>query len=710
MFKLIINNAVNHPAYRRGLTSQGNTACRKRAFERILPEILFTMDRMTNPFKPMVGSEVPFMLSTCNYVVLRLPRCIKQPVTSRGLVGGSPKVKFRRSSLELGISRNMEILGKRRTRSTVFICRKGSSLATSFEPKLEGFENNEELKKLRYNLETYNFSDNFSKIMSNPEFLMACWVNVRARKGSMTPAFGDTLDGLDKNWFIKTSEGMRNGLFKFSPARRAYVPKPNGKLRPLTMPSPRDKIVQEGMRFLLQIAFEPTFSTHSYGYRPGLGCHSALKSIKRTCKAISWYIEGDIEQQFPTLDHRILVDLLRVKIKDQAFIDLIYKYLRTGYGETHQTISPMHIGVIQGGTISPILSNIYMSPFDEWMEELISDFNKGENRKLNPEYFRSYRTKSKDKTIRSRLPNDVSFKRMYYFRYVDDFIIGIDGSKEDCLKIRKKIYDFLKEKLNLSLNLDKTKITHAEQDSAKFLGYVIHKTKLNKMKISRNKNNILMRRVPRPILDAPISKVVIKLEQKGYAKNGLPTRNSKFVNHQLADIVEHYKTVERGIFNYYSLASNYGRFTARIHYILKYSCVLTIASKMKLTTMRRVFRKYGKNLSIRRENGSFITYPAPSYAKPHKSLTIEYYRENFIDDLTSRLNRGRRDLNGVCTICGVTENIEIHHVKALRKNNVLIKKDFLSKMMSSMNRKQIPLCRVCHQKVHSGKYDGPKLV
>lgn len=704
-----ICNAVNYPAYRRGPTLQGTTACRKRVFERILPEIQLTMDRLTNPFKLMTGSEVPNMQSICNYVVLQLQRCMKQSVASSGLISGSPKVSIRRSQLELGISRNMEIWGRRRIHSTAFICRKGSSLVSPFEPKLAGFENNGELNTLKYNLEKENSSDNFSRIMSNPEFLMACWAKIRSHPGGMTPAFGNTLDGLNKTWFADIAKGMRNGRFQFSLDRRKYVTKPNGKLRPITIPSPRDKIVQEGMRFLLEMAFERTFSDHSYGFRPGLGCHAALKSLKKSCKAISWYIEGDIEQQFPTINHEILVELLKIKIKDQAFIDLIYKYIRNPYGETPQNIFPMKIGIIQGGNLSPILSNIYMTPFDEWIEkELIANFIKGEKRQVNPVYTRAHRAKVKDWTLRSKLANDPSFKRAYYFRYVDDFIIGVDGSKADCVEIREKVHDFLRDTLKLSLNIDKTKITHAEESSAKFLGFSIHKTKIEKMKIARDKNNHLMRRVPRPMLDAPINNVVKKLEEKGYAKNGQPKRNARFINHQLADIINHYKSVERGIINYYSIASNYGRLVARVHYILKYSCVLTIASKMNLSTKKRVFRKYGKNLSVKDGIGKTI-YPTPSYAKPKKSLTIERYQGDFIDKLTSRLDRGRRDLEGVCTVCGSSNDIEIHHVRALRKTNALIRKDFLSRMMSNMNRKQIPLCKECHIRVHKGVYYGSKI-
>jgi group II intron reverse transcriptase/maturase len=714
---------VNHITYRKGPTLKGKIACDKRGVARVHPEIKSTMDRLTNLYNFMVGSEIPRynnVQSGNDYVVSLLPEYMKQPAISNGLMKESPKVDNRRVKVEFGISRCTEVWGRRRTRSTTFICRKGSSLAFSGNSWLSGHERNEKFLTLKNKISLNEKADNLSEIMSDPDFLIACWVKIRSNKGSMTPAFEDTLDGIKTNWFVNAAAGMRNGMFKFSPSRRTYVPKPNGKLRPLTMPSPKDKIVQEGMRFLLEMVFEPNFAESSYGFRPNKGCHSALKDIKKYCLAVSWYIEGDVEQQFPSIDHDVLMGILESRIKDQAFIDLIYKYLRVGYGEKPNDINPMRIGVVQGGILSPILSNIYMTPFDEWMrDDLIPRFTRGETRKRNPEYMKKRRLYYKGEVdtfrdIKSMLGDDQGWKRVYYFRYADDFIIGVDGNKSDCLEIKDEIKYFLVEKLKLILNEDKTKITHAEKESAKFLGYRIHKSPIGKMAIKRNSLGIMTRRTTRPLLDAPIDEIIKKLVDKGYAfkdndKIGRyrPTRNGKFINLTLEAIIDHYKTVERGILNYYCLASNYGRLAAYVHYILKYSCVLTVCSKMKLKTMRRVFSKYGKNLSVKRTNGKFVSYLTPSYKKPRIGMNIQVYDEQYIDKLHNRISRGRSDLWGPCTICGSKEKIEIHHVRALRKNGSLVRKDFITKLMSRMNRKQIPVCKKCHLEIHKGKYDGP---
>lgn len=708
-----IKSTVNHTTYLRGLTSKGTIACSKREIERIFSEVWCSMDKIMNLYNPVAGSKVPTMLEDVNYVVLTSFKCTKQPTGRTRLAGESPKVHNRRSIAEFGIARSTEVPGRRRVHSTTRICGKGPSLSTSKIPVLKGIDYQEELKILKLNLDKGEKVKNLSRIMSDPNFLITCWVKIRSNKGSLTPAFDGSLDGIKIEWFEETASSMRKGGYAFKPARRTHIAKPNGKARPLTIPSPRDKIVQEGMRFLLETIYEPIFLECSYAWRPNKGCHDALKDIRKKCKSVSWYIEGDIDQQFPTLDHHILVSLIQEKVEDQAFIDLIFKYIRVEFGSKPNETSPMRIGVIQGGVLSPILANIYMHAFDEWViKDLKVQFDKGRKRQRNKEYWKQYVKNgrvAKDKTLRSTVANDPNWKRLWYFRYADDFIIGVDGSKQDAKALKEKVRQFLDYRLKLTLNDTKTLITHAETSSASFLGYKIHRTPLSKMPIRVDKIGRKSRIVPRPVLDAPIKDIIQKLKNKGYVKaDAQPTRNGRFINLELYQILEHYKTVERGIANYYSLANNYGKLLANIHYLLKYSCVLTIASKMRLKTKKAVFKKYGKNLRVPKAKGS-VTYPTPSYKRPSYTPNIMAYDDNFVDKLHARLPRGRTDLAGPCFTCGSTENIEIHHVRALRKHGSTIKQDFLSRLMSKINRKQIPLCKVCHQKVHLGKYDGPTL-
>jgi hypothetical protein len=290
--------------------------------------------------------------------------------------------------------------------------------------------------------------------------------------------------------------------------------------------------------------------------------------------------------------------------------------------------------------------------------------------------------------------------------------MGLNGPKSYCKQIVDKYKTFLFEQLKLTLNIKKTKITHSQLDSATFLGYRVYKTKLSKMKIAYNLKGQLSRRTTNTILDGPIDRIVKTLNERGYTKkDGSPTRNGRFINHTLYDMIEHYKMVEKNILQYYKLANNYGRVAARVHYILKYSCALTIASKMKLTTLRRVFNKYGKNLNIKDESGKIIiNYPTVDYRRPKKftiAPILDYSSlEAYIDQYDRRVQRGRKDLKSPCVLCGSNQDIEIHHVRKLSKTK---RKNYLSSMISRMNQKQVPVCKKCHIKIHQGVYDGKRV-
>jgi hypothetical protein len=209
-----------------------------------------------------------------------------------------------------------------------------------------------------------------------------------------------------------------------------------------------------------------------------------------------------------------------------------------------------------------------------------------------------------------RVSTDPNFPRLYYVRYEDNFFFGVIGSKEHCLEIRREIKEYLKKELALTLNIDKTKITHGETGKALFLGYNINCMSKSKKAVACNSEEVVSAKTSNCRINAPIKQIVEKLKDKGFvsAKNK-PTRNGRYVNFDLWDIVKTYKTIERGILNYYSLANNYVRVAARVHFILKYSCALTICSKMKLRTLRGVFKKYGKHLTII-QKGKVISYPS----------------------------------------------------------------------------------------------------
>lgn len=229
---------------------------------------------------------------------------------------------------------------------------------------------------------------------------------------------------------------MKDGSFQFKTGRRIQIPKAGSRsTRPLTIAPPRDKIVQEVMRMILEVIFEPTFSSSSHGFRPNRSCHTALRQVKTQFGAATTIIEGDISKCFDSFDHKVLIELIERKVSDTRFIQLIWKALRAGYMEFH-TIQHSVIGTPQGSIISPLLANIYLDELDIYIEKLKSNYEKGVVASRNPqyrklEYLRAKANKAGDfdqglkylkemQQLKSRLPNDTGFRRIYYVRYADD--------------------------------------------------------------------------------------------------------------------------------------------------------------------------------------------------------------------------------------------------------------------------------------------------
>lgn len=615
-------------------------------------------------------------------------------------------------------------------------------------PRPTGLEKLVQLRKVNEDKDFVN--KNLKDIISDIHILIAAYSNIKSKPGNMTPGIdGDTLDGISKQWFEATSRDIATGAFKFKPSRKVEIPKANGKTRTLGIPSPKDKVIQEAIRMILEIIYEPTFHDSSHGFRTGKGCHSAINYIRIKFGETKWFVEGDIAKCFDSFDHKILINKLQTRISDQVFLDLIRKAIKAGYVDVSGIFSPSSDkGTPQGSIISPILSNILLTELDIFMEGLQKEFHKGTHRKANPEYNkrrksilhknridkRTLRNKSIEErnAINTTVPGemkrkarillmkagiqpylgiDPSYRRLRYIRYADDFLIGIIGSKEEAIEIRNKVLNFLKEDLKLDLNLDKTKITHATKDRAHFLGYELHSTPIAKRPESRV-NGKLVTTVPRIRISAPISKLIKKLLQGKYCRdNNNPTRCGRLIHYTEYQIVEHYSLLWRGIANYYVYANNFSRLN-QVYYILYYSCVLTLASKLNLKTKRKVISRMTKLLLVKDPLTNEVVISFPKWGKPKQEFknwsewTNTYTPEDIIEKMSKKTYRSIQNLNGSCSICGSTLKVEMHHIKHLRKNK---SKDPLTQTMQRINRKQIPVCQVCHNKIHKGQYSGPKL-
>ena len=207
--------------------------------------------------------------------------------------------------------------------------------------------------------------DELYRQLFNPQLYLLAYGRIYSNDGAMTPgATQETVDGMSQGRIGRIIDAVRHERYRFSPARRVYIPKKNGKLRPLGLPTWSDKLLGEVVHLLLEAYYEPLFSDRSHGFRPGRGCHTALREVANTWTGTTWFVEGDVADCFGSLDHEIMIKILAEKIHDNRFLRLMRNMLQAGYLEDwawNATLS----GAPQGGTVSPVLSNIYLHKLDD---------------------------------------------------------------------------------------------------------------------------------------------------------------------------------------------------------------------------------------------------------------------------------------------------------------------------------------------------------
>jgi group II intron reverse transcriptase/maturase len=207
-------------------------------------------------------------------------------------------------------------------------------------------------------------------LLYNPDLYLRAYARLYSNTGAMTPgATRETVDGMSQVKIDSLIDDLRHERFRWTPVRRVHIPKKNGKLRPLGLPTWTDKLLQEVLRSILDAYFEPQFSANSHGFRPNRGCHTALSGVQRGWTGTKWFIEGDIKGCFDNISPEVLLRILGEKICDNRFLQLVRRLLQAGYLEDWRYGATLS-GTPQGGGASPILSNIYLN-------ELVSLLNRG---------------------------------------------------------------------------------------------------------------------------------------------------------------------------------------------------------------------------------------------------------------------------------------------------------------------------------------------
>lgn len=304
-------------------------------------------------------------------------------------------------------------------------------------------------------------------LLYDTDWLRLAHAHVKQNAGSKTAG----CDGLRMNSFDERlaenlqqlAEELRRESFEPYPVRRVFIPKANGTLRRLGIPSIRDRIVQEALRMILEPIYEADFCQRSFGFRPNRRTMDAIKYADLNTignHRYFWFIEGDISSYFDTVHHRKLMQLLQRRLRDRKILDLVWKFLRAGVMEGalfHHTEQ----GVPQGGIASPLLANIYLHELDKYLEQWTG----------LSQYQRNKR----------RAHGEANFT---YVRYADDFLVLCNGTKREAEEFKEKLAQFLADELYLTLSPEKTKITHLN-DGVRFLGYELKRCRTSKGTVTK---------------------------------------------------------------------------------------------------------------------------------------------------------------------------------------------------------------------------------
>ena len=589
------------------------------------------------------------------------------------------------------------------------------------------------LTKLQENSKK-NHDEVFTRLyryLLRPDIYYVAYQHLYSNKGAGTKGVtDDTADGFSEIYIENIIEALKNEMYQPKPVRRTYIKKSNGKMRPLGLPVFTDKLIQEAIRMILEAIYEPIFSDYSHGFRPARSCHTALAQIKKEFTGARWFIEGDIKGCFDNINHAVLVEIINQKIKDARFLKLIRSFLKAGYMEDwkyHETYS----GCPQGGIISPILANIYLNELDRHVMKIKKESDVATKARYTPEYTKLVglrqrlhnKIKNSNGIEREKLIEEYKTataqmlklpakqcddKKIKYVRYADDFLIAVNGNRQDCEKIKQELTEFISTTLKMELSQEKTLITHSNTP-ARFLGYDVRVRRDQQIKPkgkfkTRSMNNKVELSIP---FKDKIEKFLFSngiVKQRSDNGKLEPIHRPQLLNRTDLEIVTIYNAELRGICNYYGLASNFNKLIY-FNYLMEYSCLKTLAGKhrSKVSKIRAMYKDGTGKWAVPYETKTGIKkmYFANYADCKGKKFTdiVPQTAKNYSHDVTTLESRLKAK---ICEVCGCTESdrYEIHHVNKVKN---LKGKSEWEKIMIAKRRKTIVVCHKCHMAIHHGE-------
>ena len=573
--------------------------------------------------------------------------------------------------------------------------------------------------------------ENIYRLLYNRNLYLRAYGRIYSNQGATTKGItAETVDGMSLAKIDRIIEALRYERFRWTPVRRVNIPKPDGKTRPLGIPTWTDKLLQEVIRMILEAYYEPQFSDRSHGFRPNRGCHTALSEVTRGWTGTKWFVEGDIKGCFDNIDHEVMLSVLGEHLHDNRFLRLLKYLLKAGYMEEWRygrTLS----GTPQGGVVSPILANIYMDRLDKFVENmLIPAHTRGtarqENRawkslKKHTERQRKMGNHMAARQLRRQMqqlpsgdPHDPDYRRLRYVRYADDFVLGFIGPKAEAEQVKESLETFLRDTLKLELSRDKTLITHAASRAARFLGYELV-TQQSNDKLDRNG-----RRAVNGIMGLRVPAKVIEQHCRAYMRNGKPAHRAESVNDDDYTIISQYQAEFRGIIQYYLLAHNVSHL-GKLRWVMEWSLAKTLAKKHR-TTSRKIFRRYKSTVQtehgdraclevvVQRGNGKrplVARFGGIPLKRTRQAVLVDRQPQRYRTDRNELIQRLLAD---ECEQCGSTVDVEVHHIRALRDLDVKGQgeKPKWIQVLAARRRKTLVVCRSCHLNIHDGSWKPRK--
>jgi group II intron reverse transcriptase/maturase len=564
------------------------------------------------------------------------------------------------------------------------------------------------------------------EVITSPVWLTHAWDAIRKNRGSQTPGIdNETGSDISSDRIGQLSKRLKTKAYRPKPVRRVYIPKSNGKLRPLGIPTIEDRIVQHAIRMALEPVFEADFLGCSHGFRRNRSPHTALRDVATAYMRSSWIIEGDIVGCFDNIPHGKLIAALKRRIADEKVLGLIWQFLEAGYLEDwvyHRTYS----GTPQGGIISPLLCNVFMHELDEFMVKQMKAnraqtdeqrYARGskEYRYLGGRIFRAGRELRKTsgeerrqlvaelkelRQKRERTPCMLGRHpcKLGYVRYADDFVILVNGSKAEAEATKAAVKEKL-DSMGLKLSDEKTKLTHW-RDTVNFLGFNLN-GRLRKKGFQIH-----------AILSIPPEKVTKVREeiQKVCGWHHIPE----------LDAMRQVSALYRGWTNYYRFASGPQNEFSRLSYFAwwEFAHFLAKTRRMSIAQLIRRAKASGQLRGVQRNGRRVQTFvqqvgkaqvtldiiPPPtanilSRGSPRTGTKDEEppVRTDWAvgRSLATRATAMARS-EGLCERCGVNPAEQVHHPRAMAGRS------WRAKVESDRAQRDsaVALCRSCHQQAH----------